>query len=179
MKLSDSLTYESEVRIYRGIGELDEPSLFRMFKDKSGKWTAEFYEPYTQVVGQDGLQIEKRILESDKDMEFIFQNFIRSHILDLPNMRDIWWKLVTRGNVEKVEKPYDGEMAEEYTFRKQVLLVFDGEGFKVQVNGLDRTNEFEYSNPDAYLKVHPEIDELNYMCEILDLIRAEFNVWKE
>ena len=99
--------------------------------------------------------------------------------MDLPNMRDIWWKLVTRGNVEKVEKPYDGEMAEEYTFRKQVLLVSDGEGFKVQVDGLDRTNEFEYSNPDAYLKVHPEIDELNYMCEILDLIRAEFNVWKE
>ena len=179
MKLSDSLTYESEVRIYRGIGELDEPSLFRMFKDKFGKWTAEFYEPYTQVVGQDGLQIEKRILESDKDMEFIFQNFIRSHILDLPNMRDIWWKLVTRGNVEKVEKPYHGKMAEEYTFRKLVLLVSDGEGFKVQVNGLERTNEFEYFNPDAYLKVHPEIDELNYMCEILDLIRTEFNVWKE
>lgn len=179
MKLSDSLTYESEVRIYRGIGELDHPSLFRMFKDKSEKWTAEFYEPYAKVAGQVGLRFEKQTLESKNDMEFIFQNFIWSYILDLPSMSEIRWKLVTRGNVEKVKKPYHGKKIGEYALKSKVLLISDGEGFKVQVNGSNRTNEFYYSNPDSYLKEYPEIDELNYMCEILDLIRTEFHIWEK
>ena len=43
LKLSDSLTYKTEVRIYQGGGTTNYSSLFRMFKDESEKWTAEFY----------------------------------------------------------------------------------------------------------------------------------------
>lgn len=46
LKISNSLTYETEVRIYQGGGMRDKSSLFIMFKDKSKKWTAEFYRHY-------------------------------------------------------------------------------------------------------------------------------------
>lgn len=179
LKLSDSLTNETEIRIYQGGGITNYSSLFRMFKDKSEKWTAEFYEHYATISGQAELRTEKQTLTSEKDMEFIFQNFVRSHILDLPSLSEIQWKLVTRGNVEKVKKKYRGKEIEEYELMNKQISILDGEGFKVQVKGWNRTNEFEFSNPDGYLKHYPEIDELNYMCEILDLIRTEFHIWKK
>ena len=177
-KLSDSLTYESEVRVYRGVGELDHTSLFRMFKDTSGKWTAEFYEPHIKVSGQFNVRIEKPTIQSENDIEFIFQNFLRSHILDLPSSREIQWKLVARGNVEKVKEPNHGYIIGEYAYMNKVILIFDGEGYSVQVKSGDKVNDFYYSNPDQYLEMYPEIDELNYMCEILDLIRSEFHIWR-
>ena len=177
--LSDSLTYDTEVRIYRGVGELNQTSLFRMFKDKSGKWTAEFYASHTKVSGQFNVRVEKSTIQSENDMEFIFQNFLRSHIMDLPSMDEIWWKLVTRGIVEKVEKPTLGYKIGDYALRNSILLVSDGEGYTVQVKNRGKVNEFRYSNPESYLKKYPEIDELIYMCEILDLIKSEFHIWKE
>ena len=177
--LSDSLTYDTEVRIYRGVGELNQTSLFRMFKDTSGKWTAEFYASHTKVSGQFNVRVEKSTIQSENDMEFIFQNFLRSHIMDLPSMDEIWWKLVTRGIVEKVEKPTLGYKIGDYALRNSILLVSDGEGYSVQVKNRGKVNEFGYSNPESYLKKYPEIDELIYMCEILDLIKSEFHIWKE
>ncbi|WP_124980472.1 hypothetical protein [Nonlabens xiamenensis] len=179
LKLTDSLTYETEVRIYQGGGITNYSSLFRMFKDKSEKWTAEFYEHYAKVDGQAELRTEKRTLKSDNDMEFVFQNFIRSHILGLPSLSEIQWKLVTRGNVEKVKRVIRGKEIEEYELMNKKIAILDGEGFKVKIKRWNRTNEFEYSNPDGYLTHYPEIDELNYMCEILDLIRTEFHIWKK
>lgn len=177
--LSDSLTYDTEVRIYQGVGELNQTSLFRMFKDTSGKWTAEFYASHTKVSGQFNVRVETQTLQSKNDMEFIFQNFLRSHIMDLPSMDEIWWKLVTRGIVEKVEKPTVGYKIGDYALINSILLVSDGEGYSVQVKNRGKVNEFGYSNPESYLKKYPEIDELIYMCEILDLIKSEFNIWKE
>lgn len=179
LKLSDSLTYETEVRIYQGGGITNYSSLFRMFKDKSDKWTAEFYEHYAKVDGKAELRTEKQTLKSENDMEYVFQNFIRSHILDLPNLSEIRWKLVTRGKVEKVKKIHRGNEIEEYELMNKQVAILDGEGFKIQVRGWNKTNEFEFSNPDGYLSHYPEIDELIYMCEILNTIRTEFGIWKK
>ena len=179
LKLSDSLNYGTEIRIYQGGGITNYSSLFRMFKDKSEKWTAEFYEHYAKVDGIAELWTEKRILKSENDMEFVFQNLIRSHILDLPSLNKIQWKLVTRGNVEKVKKKYRGKEIEEYELTNKQVAILDGEGFKVQIKGWNKTNEFEFSNPDGYLSHYPEIDELIYMCEILNTIRTEFGIWKK
>ncbi|WP_369996235.1 hypothetical protein [Winogradskyella sp.] len=179
LKLSDSLTYETEVRIYQGGGITNYSSLFRMFKNKSDKWTAEFYEHYAKVEEQAELRTEKRTLESKNDMEFVFQNFVRSHILDLPNLCEIQWKLITRGDVKKIKRIHRGEEVEKYEIMSKQVGILDGEGFKVQVKGWNRTNEFEFSNPDGYLRHYPEIDELIYMCEILNTIRTEFGIWKK
>ena len=179
LNLTDSLTYETEVRIYQGGGITNYSSLFRMFKDKSDKWTAEFYEHYGKVENQAELRTEKRTLRANNDMEFVFQNLIRSHILELPNLSEIKWKLVTKGNVEKVERLLRGKMKEEYELINKKILILDGQGFKVQVNDWKRANEFEYSNPESYLKHYPEIDELIYMTEIIEFIRNEFKIWEK
>lgn len=179
LKLSDSLNYGTEVRIYQGGGITNYSSLFRMFKNKSEKWTAEFYEHYAKVDGIAELRTEKRIMKSENDMEFVFQNLIRSHILDLPSLSEIQWKLVTRGNVEKVKKKYRGKEIKEYELTNKQVAILDGEGFKVQIKVWNKTNEFEFSNPDGYLSHYPEIDELIYMCEILNTIRNEFGIWKK
>ncbi len=179
LNLTDSLTYETEVRIYQGGGITNYSSLFRMFKDKSKKWIAEFHEHYAKVDGQVELRTEKQTLKSKSDLEFVFQNFVRSHILDLPNESEINWKLVPRGNIEKIERNFRGKKIEEYDFSNNKIAILDGEGFKIKVKGWDRNNEFEYSNPEGYLKHYPEIDELIYMCEILNILREEFGIWKK
>ena len=179
LNLPDSLTNETEIRIYQGGGITNYSSLFRMFMDKYDKWTAEFYEHYAKVDGQAKLRTEKKTLKSKSDLEFVFQNFVRSHILDLPDESEINWKLVTRGNIEKIERNFRGKKIEEYELLNKKIAILDGEGFKIQVKGWDTNNEFEYSNPDGYLKHYPEIDELIYMCEILNIIRKEFGIWKK
>jgi len=178
LKLSDSLNYETEVRIYKGVGITNYTSLFRMFKDKSDKWTAEFYEHYAKVNGQSELRTEKRTLKSKNDMEYVFQNLTRSFILDLPSLSEFYWKLVTRGNVEKVKKQYRGKTIEEYEITNEEFHMADGEVFKIQVNAWNRSNEFEFSSVDSYLILYPKIDELIYMSEILENIRNEFEIWK-
>lgn len=179
LKLSDSLTYETEIRIYQGDGITNYSSLFRMFKDKSKQWKAEFYEHYAKVDGLVELRTEKQTLKSENDLEFIFQNFVRSHILDLPSLNEIQWKLETRGEVKKITKTYRGKEVEEYELINTKIQITDGEGFKIQVKSWNTTNEFEFSNPDGYRSHFPEIDELIYMCEILNTIRTEFGIWKK
>jgi hypothetical protein len=178
-KLPDSLTYKTEVRIYQSLGTTNYTSLFRMYKDKSKKWKAEFYDHYAKVVGVVELRTEKRTLKSKSDMEFIFQNFNRSHILNLPSSSEIMWKLVNRGDIQKNEKTRKGKKTIEYTFLNRVVAFSDGEGFEVQVRLSNRSNKFRYSNPYSSLKYCPNIDELIYMCEILDLVKKEFGIWKK
>jgi hypothetical protein len=179
LRLNDTLTYETEVRIYQGGGISNYSSLLRMFKDKSEKWTAEFYEHFAKVDGVTELRTEKRNLKSENDVEFIFLNLVRSHIFDLPSLNEIKWKLVTRSNVEKVKNKYRDKEIEEYELTNKKIAVLDGEVFKVQVKSRSKTNEFEYYNPEEYLKHYTEIDELNYIVEILNLIRSEFGVMKK
>lgn len=179
LKISDLLTYETEVRIYQGGGITNYSSLFRMFKNKSDKWTVEFYEHYAKVDGKAELRTEKRTLKSENDMEFVFKNFGRNHILDLPSLSEIEWKLLIRGDVKKVKKIYRGKEIEDYELTNKKIGIIDGERYIVQVKGWNRANEFEFANPDGYLKHYPEIDELIYMCEILNTIRNEFGIWKK
>ncbi|MHA7059581.1 hypothetical protein ACWGOQ_0020310 [Aquimarina sp. M1] len=148
-----------------------------MYKDKFKKWKAEFYEHYSKVDGQAELRIEKQTLKSENEMEFIFKNFIRSHILNLPDMRKIQWKMVKRGNVEKIIDTIRGKFFEEYLSSERKIMILDGEGFIIKVKHNEQTNCFEYSNPESYLKHYPEIDELIYMYEIINIIKVEFNIW--
>ena len=76
--------------------------------------------------GKAELRTEKQTLKSENDMEYVFQNFIRSHILDLPNLSEIRWKLVTRGKVEKVKKIHRGKQIEEYELMNKQVAILDG-----------------------------------------------------
>jgi hypothetical protein len=139
----------------------------------------EFYEHYVKVEGITELKIEKQILKSKNDMQFVLLNLIRSNILNLPSLEEIRWKLVKRGNVELKKTNIRGKIIEEYDLLNNEIWKMDGKGFKIQVNCWNKKNEFEFSNPDSYLKEFPEVDELIFMSEILNIIRHEFGIWKD
>jgi hypothetical protein len=178
IKITDSLKFKTEIRIYQNMGISNYSSLLRICKDEKD-WIVEFYEHYVKVEGITELKIEKQILKSKNDMQFVLLNLIRSNILNLPSLEEIRWKLVKRGNVELKKTNIRGKIIEEYDLLNNEIWKMDGKGFKIQVNCWNKKNEFEFSNPDSYLKEFPEVDELIFMSEILNIIRHEFGIWKD
>jgi hypothetical protein len=179
LKLSDSLTHETEVRIYQSDGTTNYSSLFRMFKDESKKWTTEFYEHYAKIDDVAELKTKKRELTSKNNLDSIYRSLVRSYILVLPSDSEINWKMISRGTIEKIERFRKGEKQITYELFNRKFGILDGEHFKIRVTDWNGKNEFEYSNPDEYLNYYPDIDELIYMCEILNTIRNEFRIWKK
>lgn len=171
LKLSDSLTYKTEIRIYQGGGLNNYSSLFRMYKGKTDKWTAEFYQHYAKVIGQTKLRIEKQTLKSENEMEYVWNSILRTNVEFLPNMSDIKYKMRERGNVELV----DGE----YQLMWKSKQIMDGIGYKAQIKTEKKSNDVDYGNPESYLKYYPEVDELIYFNELLDIIKNEFEIWKK
>jgi len=171
LKLSDSLTLDSEIRIYAGGGITNYSSLFRMYKDKSDKWTAEFYQHYAKVSGQAELRTKKQTLKSENDMEFVWNSILRTNIQYLPYMSEIKYKMRERGNVELI----DGE----YQLTWKAMEIMDGIGYKVQIRVNKKFHEVDFGNPESYLKYYPDVDELIYFNELLDLIKTEFGIWKK
>ena len=178
LAIPDTLTYNVEIRIYQSFGITNYSSLFRMYLTNENIWEAEFYEHFAKVDGMADLKIERQTLTSKNDMEYVFQNFLRSYVMELPSLEEIRWKLGTREPVKKVTENFRGKMKETYEFWKKEIFVLDGESYKVQAKFGDEKHSFTYANPDSYLTDCPEIDELIYMVEILDIIRSEFGIWE-
>ncbi|WP_268225517.1 hypothetical protein [Sinomicrobium oceani] len=171
LKVSDSLILDSEIRIYAGGGITNYSSLFRMYKDKSDEWKAEFYEHYAQINSQTKLRTEKQTLKSENDMEFVWNSILRTNVQHLPNMSEIKYKMKERGNVELV----DGK----YQLMWKATEIMDGIGYRVQIRVNKKFHEVDFGNPVSYLKYYPDVDELIYFNELLDLIKSEFGIWKK
>lgn len=43
----------------------------------------------------------------------------------------------------------------------------------------NKVNYFEYSNPERYHEIYPEIDELAFVVELIDIVREGFGIWLE
>ena len=52
----------------------------------------------------------------------------------------------------------------------------DGTSYKVFVKNNNKTNKIELDNPESYLKLYPEVDELNDYCNLLKLINTTFPI---
>jgi hypothetical protein len=179
LKLSDSLTYTTEVRIYKTVDTTNYSSLYRMYKDESKKWKIEFYKHYTKVRGKSKLQTERQILTAENNTDSIYRSLVRSYILELPNQSEIEWKMIRRGSIEKIERFRKGKKKITYELFNRSIHYTEGINYTIQARDWNGGNEFEYSNPDKYLEYYPDINELIYVCEILNSIRDEFGIWKE
>lgn len=177
LKIADTLTYPTEIRIYQGGGITNYNSLFRMYEDRSGNWTAEFYEHWSRVEGVATLETKKAILTSKSEMEYVYFNLSRSYIFDLPSRNDIQWKLAQRGEIKKVERIKRGKIIKEYEMLSKHVMPLDGTVYSFQVKSPYKVNEFEFGNPEIYRELYPEIDEPKYVCELLEIIRNEFKIW--
>lgn len=178
LNLSDTLL-SNEIRIYQDIGITNYSSAFRIYID-SIEWKVEFYERFANVNQEDSLRIEKTVLKSKNDIDYVFENLKRSYIHELPGIKDIKWKLKKRGNIVKVvDTNRRGEISKFYYLPIVKTTTVDCESFYFQAKTQNRVNAFYYHCPKSYLRKYPDIDELIYVNEILDIIQTEFNIWKE
>lgn len=168
--LTDSLTNENEIRIYKSSGESGEyKEIFRMYEDSSKIWKAELIDYNTKVPAQ--LKVQKHNLKpkSDMGLDLVWMNIQKTHIQDLPNMSDIRWKL---------QKPAFQEINGEKELFWIVTLRSGGEGFAVHFRLGKKSNRVFYSNPESLLEEYENVDELIYFSELLNVLRTEFGVWE-
>ncbi|NMH87050.1 hypothetical protein [Flavivirga algicola] len=180
LELSDSLTFQKEVRLYKRFGVSNYTSVLRIYMDNANEWKAEFYEHWFMTNNEKGFNSKKRHLKPKTDIELIYLNLKLNHILDLPDMNSINWKMVDKGKVitiqRKINNKGDKKINYELEGRKKHNIV-DGYVIKVQISDY-KNNEFSFSNHIEYLKLYPEIDELIFYSEITNLLSNEFGVWK-
>ncbi|MFK7748757.1 MAG: hypothetical protein AB8B65_10220 [Kordia sp.] len=181
LKLSDSLTYPTEIRMYKGGGITNYTSAFRMYKTKKEKWKAEFFEHFNEVTDQAELKTTRKKLTATDDMEFVYRNLLRSYILELPSSNKIQWKLEKRGKKRVELKVGDAKSRFVYESATKRIAFLDGHIYTVQIQSEIRkkSHTFSYDNPESYLKHFPEVDELIYINEILETVKNQFDIWKK
>lgn len=182
LKISDTLNYPTEIRIYAGGGITNYTSLFRIYESKPDKWVAEFYEHWSKVDRTNELKTAKKMLTSKSEMEYVYLNLFRSYIFELPNRIDISWKLAERGIIEKTKRRYSSRNKEtkmEWGILSNQSMALDGTSYYFIAKSPYKSNEFEFGNPFFYKDKYPEIDEPKYVCELIEIVRSEFGVWEE
>ncbi len=168
--LPDSLTNKMEIRIYRTSGMTNYTGLFRMYQDSMEIWRAELIDYYAKVPNYAELKVEKRKLKSKSKMDLVWLQIQKTNIQDLPNMAEIEWKLKKNPQIVK-------DMGETVlSWQKSSIL--DGEGFDVHFRWGKHLNRIYYSNPESYLRIYDNVDELIFFNELLNVLRDEFGVWK-
>ncbi|MBC3757018.1 hypothetical protein H7U19_01285 [Hyunsoonleella sp. SJ7] len=179
--LLDSLSNSKEVRIYKGFSYLNQTSLLRIYKNSKENWKAEFYEHWSMTNNEKGFKSKKIDLKPKTEIELVYLKLLLNHILDLPNLDDIDWKLTKKGEIVKVKRKINskGDYKEMFEFKNRTKKVFlDGIFFKVQISDY-KTNEFFFSSHKEYLKLYPDIDELILYSEIVNILSEEFGIWKD
>ncbi|RKR06437.1 hypothetical protein CLV91_3397 [Maribacter vaceletii] len=167
---SDSLTYKKEIRIYRTSGMTNYTGIFRMYQDSTEKWRAELIDHFAKVPKQAELKIEKKRLKSKIKMDLVWLLIQKTNIKDLPDMKEIEWKLKKNPQIVK-------DMGET-VLSWQKSRITDGEGFDVEFRWGKHLNRVYYGSPESNLRIYENIDELIYFNELLNLLRTEFGLWK-
>lgn len=78
-------------------------------------------------------------------------------------------KTIGRGEIIEMRGQYF-----DWSWRQGVV---DGTSYLVMIKDEDQTNSFRFGSPYSYHKKYPEVDELQYYTELIDLFKAEFGIW--
>ena len=163
---------ETEIRIYKDRGITNSGFVFRIYKENNN-WKSELIQWFLlKEISKDEFEkIPPRLslLKSQKSLEEIFVNIEARNIKYLPKEENFQYKK------SKNEVIYD-EDEKAFLVQSKVISVLDGTGYLVKYKSGNQYNEFDYSNPEAFLKTYPEIDELKSFVDILNYIRKEFDI---
>jgi len=164
---------QSEIRIYKDRGITNSGHIFRIYKEDK-IWKAELIQWFLpKEISKDEFERVKpklTVLKSEKSLEEIFVNFQARNIKFLPKEESFQYKKTSD------RKVIFDEDEKAFLISEKLTGVLDGTGYLVKYQSGKQQNEFDYSNPESYLKHYPEIDELNYFVDILKYIRKEFNI---
>lgn len=170
LKISDSLTHQIEVRIYKKIEITNYSELIQLYFENK-KWNAILYKYHDSVNEYVPLKIEKVKLSTKKDLELLWLQILATNIEFLPNQSEIEYKL--RGKLE-IHTLANGEYESSY----KVTKVADGINYTVFVKNNTKSNKITFNNPESYLKLYPNVDEINDYCNLLKLINSTFSILK-
>ena len=171
LKFPDSLHYEKEIRIYRLHQLTNLTEVFRMHKDNSNSWKVEGFKFYQTMGELKSSRIEKSELIAKTSPEYVWAYFLRANIVELPNMTEIAYKMEQRGEVVLRDGEYHAIIVKS--------AISDGTVYFVQVRDGDRQNEVYYSNPEINFSIYPDLDELIYFSELLEILKSEFSIWED
>lgn len=175
LNLPNELDQDIEIRVYVDIGTTNYTSLLRIFKSE-GKWTTEFYEHFAAVEGVTSLNTTIDTLVPKNHPDYVYQNLLVSYINKLPDLENIRWKLNQERSVQKVVDTFRGKVLVDYYYTFSKISFLDGRGYYFEVKDKDRKHSFSYGNPFGYKEKFPEIDEINYVCEIIDKLIEEYDL---
>lgn len=164
--------FEKEIRIYKDRGIYNSGFVFRIYKENK-VWKAEKIQWFLpKEISSDEFDLIKSIkidLSKDKNLEVIFMNLEALNIGFLPKEEAFEYKKEKKSVIwDEDEKQFSSQIS--------TIAILDGTGYSIIYKSGKNHNEFDYSNPESYLKKFPEIDELNSFVEILKYIRKEFKI---
>ncbi len=164
---------KSEIRIYKDRGITNSGFVFRIYKEDK-TWKANLTQWFLpkEISNNEFEKIAPKLiaLKPTKTLEELFLNLIALNIGHLPKEESFKYKK------EKYQVVYDEEEKSWLFETTNSIVVLDGTGYLVKFKSGRQNNEFDYNNPESYLKHYPEIDELKSFVDILKYIRKEFNI---
>ncbi|SHE90634.1 hypothetical protein [Chryseobacterium sp. OV279] len=168
LKIENLPFNKHEVRIYRKQATSIGLEMFRLSQDHMENWTCELYK--TESTRNQQVTIKKSNTNSPKNIDLVWLKILDTNLLHLPQWKSIQYKL------EKKNKEYfteDGEIMSS----KSTSTILDGVSYYVKIKNDKKENQFEYNNPESYLKIYPNVDELIFFKELLDVVSTEFKVF--
>lgn len=170
INISDSLTFTKELRIYKNFCTTNGSEVFRIYQLKDKLWRIEMYRFYDALSSNEKPKFTLESLNSDSNLNQFWARILDSHAEFLPDIKAIDYKLKGKTVFESDTDNYGSN---------EKIAFTDGIGYKAFIRNHNKVNQFSFSNAESYLKYFPDVDELNSYCSLLNLIRTQFNIWKD
>lgn len=170
INIPDSLTFTKELRIYKHFGTSNGSEVFRIYQLKDKTWKIELYKFYDALSSNEKPKFTSEFLISDSNLNQFWARILDTHAEFLPDIKAIDYKL-------KGKTVFESD-SDDYGSTKKIAFT-DGIGYIAFVRNYNEVNQFSFANAEAYLEHFPEVDELNSYSSLLNLIRTQFNIWKD
>lgn len=170
INISDSLTFTKELRIYKNYSTTNGSEVFRIYQLKDKLWRIELYTFFDAITPNEKPKFTLEYLHSDSNLNQFWSRILDAHADFLPDIKAIDYKL-------KGKTVFESE-TDNYGSNKKIAFT-DCIGYTAFIRNFNKVNQFSFSNAESYLKYFPDVDELNSYCSLLNLIRTQFNIWKD
>jgi len=150
---------ENELRVYSTSSFNMITKLFRFYKEDN-EWYA---ENYTDLQTYPKKPMTKQIIELKESPELAWLTILDSDILYLAQWDDIRYKLQDKSGTYMFSRGKWYSPASRWA-------VLDGGSYIVQISDNNKKNEIKYPNPQRYLELYPNVDELISINQLIDIV---------
>ncbi|EAZ95163.1 hypothetical protein FBBAL38_09249 [Flavobacteria bacterium BAL38] len=170
INISDSLAFTKELRIYKNFSTTNGSEVFRIYQLKDKLWRIELYTFFDAITSNEKPKFTLEYLHSASNLNQFWSRILDTHAEFLPDIKDIDYKLKGKTEFESDKDDFGSNRKIAFT---------DGIGYIAFIRNYDKVNQFSFANAEGYLEYFPDVDELNSYSCLLNLIRTQFNIWKD